>query len=182
MSATNVGSEGDVGFEVQSSRGQLRRELRLWEAIALSVAIMAPSLAVALNGVLPASIVGKHVPFVFVLSFAGVWLVAYSFVRLSRYFSHAGSVYALAGMTIGPRAGFFTGWALMGAYATYATNAVAGVGVFGTAFLRATGIWPNANWLLISLVAAGGMWIAGYLDVRVVTRFLLTIEGVCPSC
>jgi len=172
VSATNQGSE------VQSSRGQLRRKLRLWEAIALSFAILAPSLAVGLNGVLPASIVGEHVPFVFVLAFVGVGLVAYSFVRLSKYFTHSGSVYALAGCTIGPRAGFFTGWALLGAYAAYAVDCVAAVALFGAAFLRATGIWPSANWLLIALVAAGGTWILGYLDVRVVTRILLTIEGV----
>ena len=31
--------------------GGLRRELRFWEAIALSIAIMAPTAAMALNGV-----------------------------------------------------------------------------------------------------------------------------------
>ena len=33
----------------------LRRELRFWEAIALSIGIMAPGAAMALNGTLPAS-------------------------------------------------------------------------------------------------------------------------------
>jgi hypothetical protein len=35
----------------------LRRELRFWEAIALSIGIMAPGAAMALNGTLPASLV-----------------------------------------------------------------------------------------------------------------------------
>ena len=39
-------------------RGTLRRELRVWEAFAISVGIMAPTAAMALNGVLPAGIVG----------------------------------------------------------------------------------------------------------------------------
>jgi hypothetical protein len=37
----------------------LRRELRFWEAIALSIGIMAPGAAMALNGTLPASLVGR---------------------------------------------------------------------------------------------------------------------------
>jgi cobalamin synthase len=40
----------------------LRRELRFWEAIALSIGIMAPGAAMALNGTLPASLVGRAVP------------------------------------------------------------------------------------------------------------------------
>jgi hypothetical protein len=34
----------------------LRRELRFWEAIALSIGIMAPGAAMALNGTLPANL------------------------------------------------------------------------------------------------------------------------------
>src|SRR3954451_23133495 len=96
--------------------GGLRRELRFWEAIALSIGIMAPTAAMALNGVLPASLVGTSVPLVFVFATVGVVLVMYGFVRLSRYFSHAGSAYAFTGLTLGPRAGFFSGWALLGTY------------------------------------------------------------------
>ena len=40
----------------------LRRELRFWEAVALSIGIMAPGAAMALNGTLPASLVGRAVP------------------------------------------------------------------------------------------------------------------------
>ena len=36
--------------------GMLRRELRFWEAIALSIAIMTPTAAMALNGTVPASL------------------------------------------------------------------------------------------------------------------------------
>ena len=46
----------------QRSRGKLRRELRVWEAFAISVGIMAPTAAMALNGVVPAGIVGRAVP------------------------------------------------------------------------------------------------------------------------
>src|SRR3954469_10616026 len=106
--------DGDRGDEPRA--GGLRRELRFWEAIALSVGIMAPTAAMALNGVLPAALVGPRVPLTFALALGAVLVIAYALVYLTRRFSHAGSVYALTGATLGPRAGFFSGWALLGTY------------------------------------------------------------------
>ena len=51
----------------------------------------------ALNGTAVAARVGIAVPLVFVLALVGVALVMWGFVRLSRQFSHAGSVYAFSG-------------------------------------------------------------------------------------
>jgi amino acid transporter len=90
--------------------GALRRELRFWEAIALSIAIMAPTAAMALNGTVPAQLVGRAVPLAFIFATVGVIFVSYAFIRLTGHFSHAGSVYAFSGATLGPRAGFFSGW------------------------------------------------------------------------
>src|SRR5689334_25446690 len=88
---------------------RLRRELHFWEAIALSIGIMAPTAAMALNGVGVAGLIGRAVPLAFILATIGVMLVAYAFVQLSRHFSSAGSVYAFSGVTLGPEAGFFSG-------------------------------------------------------------------------
>ena len=50
--------------------------------------------------------VGKALPIVFVLGLIGVALIAYGFIRLTRFYNHAGSAYGLVGKTVGPRAGF----------------------------------------------------------------------------
>ena len=89
--------------------GGLRRQLHFWEAIALSIAIMAPTAAMALNGTLPAQLVGRAVPLAFIFATVGVIFVSYAFIKLTGFFSHAGSVYAFSGITLGPRAGFFSG-------------------------------------------------------------------------
>jgi amino acid transporter len=156
----------------------LRRELRFWEAIALSIGIMAPGAAMALNGTLPASLVGRAVPLAFVFASVGILFVSYAFIRLTGYFNHAGSVYALSGVTLGPRAGFFSGWALLGTYLAFTAASTAEVGLFGQAFFDGTGIWPNAEWLVISLVAAALIWFVAYGDIRVATRALLGMEGL----
>src|SRR5215210_6848271 len=168
-----MSTEAEPGHE----RG-LRRELRFWEAIALSIGIMAPGAAMALNGTLPASLVGRAVPLAFVFASVGILFVSYAFIRLTSYFNHAGSVYALSGVTLGPRAGFFSGWALLGTYLAFTAASTAEVGLFGQAFFNSTGIWPNAEWLVISLVAAALIWFVAYGDVRVATRALLGMEGL----
>src|SRR5215212_7937070 len=149
----------------QEERG-LRRELRFWEAIALSIGIMAPGAAMALNGTLPASLVGRAVPLAFVFAAVGILFVSYAFIRLTGYFHHAGSVYALSGVTLGPRAGFFSGWALLGTYIAFTAASSAEVGLFGVAFFQSTGIWDGAEWLVIALVAGVGIALSAYGDIR----------------
>src|SRR5207244_1462113 len=131
-----------VGHE-EYVKGYLRRELRFWEAIAISVGIMAPTAAMALNGTVPAQLVGRAVPLAFLFAGIAIALISYSFVRLTRYFNHAGSTYALAGATLGPRAGFFAGWALLATYSCFITANIAEIGLFGTSFLSGAGIWDT---------------------------------------
>ena len=158
--------------------GQLRRELRFWEAVALSIGIMAPTAAMALNGVAPAGLVGRVVPLAFLIAAIAIALIAYAFIQLTRHFSHAGSAYALAGATLGPRAGFFAGWALLGTYVAFTIASTAEVGLFAEDFLTSTGWWANADWLIIALVAAGLIWLLASRDIRLATRVLLSAEGI----
>src|SRR5213078_1870674 len=158
--------------------GGLRRELRFWEAIALSLGIMAPTAAMALNGVAPAGLIGRAVPLAFLFAAIAIALISYSFVRLTRFFNHAGSTYALAGVTLGPRAGFFAGWALLATYSCFIAANIAEIGLFGTSFLSGAGIWSNASWIVVSLIAAALVWFLAYGDVKIATRALLSFEGI----
>src|SRR5437588_5299907 len=166
-----------VGHE-EYVRGSLRRELRFWEAIAISVGIMAPTAAMALNGTVPASLVGRAVPLAFLFAAIAIALISYSFVRLTSFFNHAGSTYALAGVTLGPRAGFFAGWALLATYSCFICANIAEIGLFGTSFLDGAGIWHNPSWIVVSLIAAGLAWLLAYGVLRLATRSLLSFEGI----
>src|ERR1700744_5236103 len=165
-----------------SSRGPqspgLGRELRFWEALAISIGIMAPTAAMALNGTAPASLIGRAVPLAFIFATVGGVVVSSAVIRLSRYFAHAGSVYALAGVTLGPQAGFFAGWALLGTYLAFTCASTAEAGTFGVAFFQGTGIWNGADYIWIALVAAIIIAILAYGDIRVATRSLLGMEGI----
>src|SRR3954465_1054859 len=159
------------------SSPELRRGLKFVEAIALSLAIMAPTAAMALNGTAVAGLIGRAVPLAFVIATVGVMFVSYGFVRLTRYFNSAGSVFALAGATLGPRAGFFAGFGLMGTYTLFTIASAAEVGLFGQTFLDGIGA-GNVDWLILALVAMVFIALFAFGDIRVATRALVPLEGI----
>ena len=81
-----MSTEAESGDE----RG-VRRQLRFWEAIAVSIGILAPSAAMALEWTLRASLVGRVVPPAF--ASVGILFVFYAFIRLT---SHSGGARAYA--------------------------------------------------------------------------------------
>ncbi|MBS1861420.1 MAG: APC family permease [Actinobacteria bacterium] len=158
----------------------LRRELGLPGAIAISVGLMAPTAAIALNGVLPATLVGRAVPLAFILATIGIAFVAYGFMRLTRRFSHAGSVYAFTGATLGPRTGFLSGWALFGCYLAFAVSIPVLFAIFSQAFLSELGI-GEVDWLPLALLGLALSTVIAYGDVRAVMRLILGVEAISIS-
>jgi amino acid transporter len=164
--------------DAQSPR--LRRELRIWEAVGISLALMAPSMAANINPQGTAGSVGRAVPLAFALATIGVLLIAWTFVRLTQRFDHAGSVYSFVGATLGPRTGVVSGWALMGTYTFYSVVTSTAAGIFGAEFLDALGIWTNQpGWapFVVGAVALAGVWALAASNIRGGTRVLLVIEG-----
>ncbi len=161
--------------------GTLRRDLTIWGAIGCAVGLMAPSMAININPQAPALHVGRAVPLVFLLATVGVLLVAYGFIRLCQHFNHAGSIYGFIGVTLGPRAGFVAGWALLGTYIAYAATTIAGVGLFASQFFDQTGLWKGASWIPFSAAAFAVIWLLAARDTKISTRTLLSIETITVS-
>jgi amino acid transporter len=161
-----------------SPGNRLRRELKLFDAVALSFGIIGPVGGMALLGVGAAGIIGHAAVLAFVFAIVGVASVAYGIVRLSRYVSHAGSVYGLVGVTLGPRSGFVAGWALMGAYFAFGAAAIIEVGLFGSQFLRGISVTNGQEWIVIALVGLVVAIFLAYNEVKIITRTLLLTEIV----
>ncbi len=163
-----------------SRSARLRRNLTVWQAVGLSVALMAPSMAANINPQQTATTVGRAVPLAFFLAALGVLLVGYGFARLCQYYQHAGSVYAFVGSTLGPRTGVVSGLALFATYAFYGVVTSSAAGILGTDFLDKVGIWNDPpDWAPFLLAAAA---LAGALALTIVparrgTTTLLTIEA-----
>ncbi len=160
---------------------KLRRNLSVWEAIGISLALMAPSMAASINPQGTATTVGRATPVAFALAFVGVLLVAYTFVRLTQRFHHSGSVYGFVGATLGPSTGVVSGWALTGTYTFYAVTTSMAGGRFASNFLNALGIWHNPpawSGFLIGLIAMVVIWLVAISPVRGGTRLLLAAEAI----
>src|SRR3954468_23616705 len=159
-----------------------RRQLPFWVALALSVALVGPTLAMSGNGQGLIGTVGKSIPLVFLIGLVGVSLVGYSFVRLTRHLNHAGSAYGLVGGTIGPRTGFFSGFAMLGAYWGFAIGTLALTAAFVNAFiaeLQSGNDDPyQLPWLIVVVVGAAISFLLSGRDIRLLAKILLAIEGV----
>lgn len=155
----------------------LRRVLGFWGTAALSVGVMAPTLAMSIVGPEPARIVGHGAPLAFALAALLVFAVSAGFVRLSAEFADAGSVYAFVGRAVSPRAGIFTGWTLLGTYLVFPWVSVAGITVFAQAFLATVGL-PAPDWYVLALLGwlAVGVLAAG--GVRLAARSMIAVEIV----
>jgi amino acid transporter len=158
--------------------GSLRRELGLWGTASLGVGGMAPTLAMSVTGVQPARIIGRAAPLAYVLAAVGIAFVGYGFARLAAAYSHAGSVYAFIGRTLGPRAGFFAGWALLGTYVVFPPVSVLGMAVFAQAFVRHAGIASSVDWLPLALGAWALTWLLAARGIRLTAGSIILVEAV----
>jgi len=163
-----------------SSRG-LRPSLSVWQAVGISVALMAPSMAANINPQGTAGLVGQATPLAFFLAAVAVLLIAYVFVRLCQYYRHAGSVYVFAGATLGSRAGAVAGLGLMGTYVFYGLVTASAAGIFGAAFLDSINVWNNQPWWAGFVVGGVALLLALWLTIvpaKRATSILLSTEGI----
>ena len=164
-----------------SSPGGLRRNLSVWQAVGLSVALMAPSMAANINPQPTIAQVGRGVPLAFLLAAIGVLLVGWGFVRMCQYFQHAGSVYAFVGLTLGPRTGVVSGLALFATYTFYGVVTSSAAGLFMSSFLDEIDVWNNPPaWapFLFAAIALAGAIVLTIVPARRGTSTLLSIEGI----
>ena len=103
-------STGTAAPEVSEVEPALKRKLGLAEAMALSLSIVGPSMAMAFNVPLAVRAAGQAAPLAFAIGTLALGVVALAFVRFSRRVAHAGSAYAYIGQTFGWRWGFVAGW------------------------------------------------------------------------
>jgi amino acid transporter len=159
----------------------LRRSLSVWQAIGLSIALMAPSMAANINPQGTAGLVGRATPLAFFLAAIAVLLIAYVFVRLCQYYRHAGSVYVFAGATLGAPAGAIAGLGLMGTYIFYALVTSSAAGIFGAEFLDIIGVWNNQpSWsgFLVGLIALALALFLSIAPAKRAAGVLLSVEGI----
>jgi amino acid transporter len=149
-----------------------------WNAIAVAVAGMAPTMAMNLNPQEPAEHVGRVVPLVFALSTLVVLLVAWCFARLAHEHPNAGSAYGFVAAILGPRAGLVAGWMLLGTYLCFAIVGLAAVGLFGGNLLQRLDLWRDASSFGLTVIAAVVVAPLSIIPAQRAGLVLIILEGV----
>lgn len=158
----------------------LKRNLGLLGAIAISLAAMGPTMAVSLNPQAIAEQVGPAVPTTFIIAIVPLVLIAGSFAMLTRRRATAGSVFGLVGAEIGPRSGTAAGIWLVAAYTAFTAITALSFGIFTSTLLTSLGLTSSPQWLPI-LLAFAVLPITAFLagrTMRTLGNLLLILEGL----
>jgi amino acid transporter len=130
----------------------------------------------ALNGALAATYAGASVPLAFVLGFATIGCVAFSFVEFARVYASPASVGEFNARGLSPYAGRLSAWALLLVYLLFTAGAAAEFGAFAGAALTYAGI--TAAWVPLALGCLVVSALVGTRAGRFSSRAMLAIEGI----
>lgn len=156
----------------------LNRQLKFSSILAVSVAMMAPSLAISLNPQVMVGEVGAALPMAFLVAAITVPLLGWCFAVLARRDNgNGGSAYHYIGSTLGARLGTFAGILLACTYAVAIAIGATGVGVL------AMSLFANADWIsstpIMVLIAVAVILLAGFFALGhppTLTRIMLILE------
>ncbi len=154
-----------------------RADLRTVEASGLSLAGLAPTMAMALGTAFAASEAGGAVPLSYLLAMIGSFSLAFVVVRFARRYDVASGVaYTYVRASLGKLAGFVTGWLYVAAWLSSTAVVLAIGGVSFSALLARDGVNLSWSWIFLAellIVAA-----LNFLGVRPSVRLLVLLELV----
>lgn len=152
-------------------------KLSTLEASGLSLAGLAPTMALALGTSFAASEAGPAVPFAYLVAMFGSFSLAYVIVRFARRYDVASGVaFTYAGRSLGRLAGFVAGWVYVTAWLS-STAVVLGVAsVSASALLQRHSI--NVSWFWIFLVLLILATAVNFVGVKPSVRLLVVLELV----
>jgi amino acid transporter len=156
---------------------RLTRSLNFIEVLAMPVALMAPTAGMALNTPFAAQTAGIAVPFVFILSTIGIACIGAGFIRLTRRFNDAGSVYGLTKAAVGPGYGFIAGWCLALVYVTFVGTLLAGFATFANLLLSDL-FHIDLPWPVTFLIGGAAVWYFGHRSIKLSTHAFMICEGI----
>ncbi|EJE97330.1 APC family permease [Liquorilactobacillus mali] len=150
------------------------KKLSLLEVLGLSVAMLAPTGAMAFNTAGAVANSGVVAPLGFLLAGLGILFVGISFVTLGRNINGEGSAYAYNAKALGEKTGFISGWLLVLTYVTFAFSSSAVVGNFLDVFFKHFNINLPVYLYVIAVLLIGGA--LSHLGIEFSTKFAIILE------
>lgn len=169
-----------IDVERAGNERPTRSTLGLLGAVALSLAIISPTLAVSLNPQAMSELVGTAVPTAFLLAAIPITIIATSFAALASRFDSHGSVLELLTRAIGLRTGAWAASVLSIVYLIILPVTITAFAIFLDGGLTRMGVSDVDSRLLLAIGV--GMAVLSYFlalqPVVIIGRILLSLEAV----
>jgi amino acid transporter len=176
-STTAVGRETRLAY----------RSIGFWEALAMSVAAMGPLLGALGVAPLIASQAGFSAPFIFIVCWIAMFIVAVTIARFSRLLPSAASIYTYISKGLGERAGFLSAWLSYMYYFAFEPLLLLGFGLFaesGFDFVFGISIpwwiWVIIGWAIVLILSVVGIKLSMRVDLAlaVITDITLLVVSI----
>jgi amino acid transporter len=145
--------------------------LRLWDAIAISVSVIAPGMALLLNVSGVSFVAGGSTPLAFLLGGVACLALAFVVIGFTRRMATAGYAYTYASRSLGKEAGFMAGWLYFFGFICFVPMTMSGVGYLAADLL---GVSPKL-WILFFVIGMALYLVLSVIRINVTTRVQLVI-------
>ena len=154
-----------------------RNNLTFIEAVGQSVCSLSPTFTPALGVAVVGGMAGANSWLVYLLATISVTIVGINIGKLAKRIPAAG-LFLYVSRTLGPSWGLLSGWAMLVAYLFTAVALTVATSIFFKDFFGAIGFSSMPPNFVIYAAVSALIWILAYRDVKLSTRFGLTLEAL----
>jgi amino acid transporter len=144
------------------------------DAVAISISILAPGMAMLLNVPGVALIAGGSTPLAFLLGGIACLALAFVVIGFTRRMASAGYAYTYASRSLGKPAGFMAGWLYAFGLICFVPMTMAGVAYLATDLLHLSINW----WFPFFIVGMALLVVLSIVRIKVTTRLQLVVGGI----
>ncbi|MGN6794341.1 MAG: APC family permease, partial [Streptosporangiaceae bacterium] len=145
--------------------------LHLWDAITISVSVIAPGMAMLLNVTGVATVAGGSTPLAFLLGGIACLALAFVVIGFTRRMASAGYAYTYASRSLGKEAGFIAGWLYFFGFICFVPMTMSAVGYLAADLL---GLNPKL-WILFFFIGMTLFLVLSVIRIKVTTRVQLVV-------
>ncbi len=151
--------------------------LSVWDALAISIAVIAPAMAASYNTSFAATVAGGSTPLSFLIAGLSSLALAYVVIQFTRRMASAGYAYTYTTKALGPSIGFVIGWLYTFGFALFVPMTMAGSSYYLGVLLNSLFGW-TINWFIFFILGMIGIFLLSYYDIRISTRSQLVFGAL----
>jgi amino acid transporter len=145
--------------------------LRIWDAIAISVSVLAPGMAMLLNTSAVSGTSGGSTPLAFLLGGVACLALAFVVIGFTRRMASAGYAYTYASRSLGKDTAFVVGWLYFFGMICFVPMTMSAVGYLAANLLGMNPDW----WILFFFLGMALFVVLSVVRIKVTTRTQLVV-------